>query len=246
MIAAPWLHTPEAKAKAAETRRRNSEARKAGKTPRPPRPAAKPRLETAPVRTAGVVTEKMRRKMVSIIARVVKLTEGTALWTMKRAERPVYAIDAVSGKVLLDEKKRPIIDRKVRAVSDETIAADRLEEWEQVWLAEELTNELIKYKRLRTFLIRMVELEERSSLPMCVTIIALPRLARHGILPSEFQGMIEEMREAARKARHAPLPVPPATPEPAAATVTEPLAESWMSARTIVPPVKIPTTAAAE
>lgn len=207
--------TEEMKAKAAEGRRNSIKNKKTAKS-RPPRPA-RPRLETAPTRVGGTVSEKMRRKIVSLLARVIQGVDATAVWTMRRMERPVYAIDVTTKKIMLDERKRPIIEGKVRAVSDETINADRLEEWERNWLAEELVNELIQYKRVRTFLVRMVELEERSSLPMCVTILALPRLARHGILPAEFSEMIEGLREAARRARHAPRssePITPPAPEP--------------------------------
>lgn len=215
--------TDEMKAKRAAKIEANRAAKAAGKPPKPAKPR-KPHREAAPVRTPSGVTAKMRVAVIKLVGHLIGAIDGSAAWAMARVERPIYATDPATGEIMVDAEKRAIIEGKVRAISDETIAADRLEDWERDYLAEELTDEFLKYKALRMFLIRMVDLQEKSSLPMCVIIISLPRLVRHGIVPEAFTALIKDATDAARKARHAPRGivdtagrVEPEIPEPVAA-----------------------------
>ena len=141
--------------------------------------------------------------------------------------RPIYQLDA-EGQPEVGPNGRPVIIAHERAVSDETLDLDKLEPWELRWLSEELTDELLRYPRLRAWLLKMVEFEERSSLPLCVAPLALPRMVRHGMMPAEFKDMISAFHDTARKAhpvRGRPALVTP-EPEPTVPFLEEPTPQS--------------------
>ena len=211
-----------AQAKAAETRARKKAEKDAKKQDREARKVAGRQGERRPSTSTGQLPAKLRGKCVDLVEKLVQGAEAGAVWGARHATAPVYQLDA-EGQPALTNDGRPIIIGKVRAITDETIDLDKLEDWERRWLSEELTDELLRYPRLKAWLLKMVEFEERSSLPLCVATLALPRMVRHGMMPPEFKDMISAFHDTARKAhpvRGRPALVAP-EPEPAAPFMDE-------------------------
>lgn len=212
--------TDEMKAKMAEGRRRSAEAKRKGKPPKQ-KAARAPRPETAPVRPGpGGLAEKTRGKIVKLVFRLLAPPDMAAAWVMRRMTKPVYKTNE-EGVILTDDKGRPLIDGRVRSFTDEAIDRDRLEEWERYWLADELTNELIKYKKVRAFLLKAIEFEDRSSLPMCVMVIAVGRMMNHGMIPPGFAEMVKDARAAAAKSHPVPRQLREPDEEPAEPPIPE-------------------------
>lgn len=140
-------------------------------------PSRAPRRQAAPRKTGGVVPDRMVRKIERFVAKVLTGIEGGAFFAIHRTAKPPDAFDA-----------------------------DKLEEWERDMLAEAITEEAVRYPRARAVLVRLVELDERSSIAQAVSIIAAGRMLRHGKIPPEFAELVQAMRDAARKARRAPRP----------------------------------------
>lgn len=179
--------TPDMQAK-----RRDSLAARRGAPAGTPAPvAARPRRErdAAPRGRAGaVLPDRMVRKIEELIAEVLGGVQGTALFVAHRTLTPPDELDQ-----------------------------DALEDWERGLVAQAITAEALRYPRVRDFLVRLVDLRSRTTLPTVLMIVAAPRLLRHGIIPVEFGAMVEAAREAARKAARAPRRDPVGDPSPPAA-----------------------------
>lgn len=149
----------------------------------------------------GGITAAARKKIIDLVGQLVRLTEGSTLFVAKRTPAPIPTRTDDEGKIVL-----AVTEAEAQAIAERHFArfdADRLEEWEIEFLSEALTDEMLRYPRLRIWLLRAVEMRDRGTLPTAVLVIALPRLVAHGMLPDEFAGVVSDLRDAARSARGA-------------------------------------------
>ena len=198
--------TEEMKARRRQTFERNKAEGKHKKSGRPTSPPPRSRPEVAPQRAGGAIAAATRRKVVGFLEKVLLFGGSSGVgWAMRNAKRDVYRTGP-DGQPMVDGEGRVIVEGQVRAFTDEQIAEDQLKEWEAHWLAEELTDELVKYPRVRSVILRLVAIEERSSLPLCLAVIALPRMAAHGMIPEDFKKWAYDAHDAARKAHHGAKP----------------------------------------
>lgn len=213
--------TQEMKDKRAATMRAGGRKKK-GARPSGRAVPSRPRgTEPAPRRQAVAgMPAKMVGKIEELVGGCLGLVEGGIVWGARRVtyeetrEVEVAAKEPGGPPEIALEKT----GRTFPAFDDATLEADKLEAWERDELAIALTAEMLRYPRLRALLIKLVEMQDRTTLPMILTLIALPRLIRHGRLPAEFEQFVEAARETARK-KHAegrgaraidePAPAPP-------------------------------------
>lgn len=138
------------------------------------RPPGKRPQQFAPNRGATIagVTAKVRASMVEVVEEGLQLVEFGVYIPLHIMVTPRDAFDG-----------------------------DKLEGWERNLLAETLVDEGLRYPRIKGWLLKAVELRTRSSLPMVVMVLALPRLAAHGVIPNELTGLVSDLREAVKASR---------------------------------------------
>jgi hypothetical protein len=120
-------------------------------------PSRKPERDAAPRRSpvAGVPVGIVV-KIEALVSQAVQVLEGGVLWGMRRAMvdemREVSVASTTPGAP--SETILEPTGRQFRAFSDELLEADRLADWEREMLAEALVAEMLRYPRLKAFLIR--------------------------------------------------------------------------------------------
>lgn len=227
--------SPEQIKKMADARHQASLRRKEVKATRRPvgRPkgsTTRPAAERAPQRSATTpLTQAIAKDLVDVVAELIGWGEAGVFFTLNRTL-------GATPRPRRDEAPEDFARRRDAAeVTREKLIEDRLDEWETRMIAEAFVAEAVRYDRLREWMIVYLELRKRSTLPMALSIVAAPRMVRHGIIPQEFHAIVLEVVEAARKARRGvrtviemqqPEPeapadesataVPPFQPEPAA------------------------------
>ncbi|MBI3936933.1 MAG: hypothetical protein HY323_08145 [Betaproteobacteria bacterium] len=89
--------------------------------------------------------------------------------------------------------------------------SDRLTEREIAMLTEAFSDEAMKHPRVLRFLAQLTSITDRMGIAGALMLVALPRLARRGMLPRAFVPVLRDLLGAATAAE---FNVPPAAPAP--------------------------------
>lgn len=168
-------------------------ARKGGRGPRPVQ-------ERAPVRTT-LVGAPAQRKVAELVEFAIGSSEMVAMWVLHQtvASEVRLAKDVTPEMLEPDQRQRYETLRAAHAQLRKDLELDKLEKWEQAYLASALTDEAFRYPRVKAWLIRIADMADRTTLPMVLMLIAAPRLARHGVVPNELVDLLAGARESAKR-----------------------------------------------
>lgn len=178
----------------------------------------------APDRAAGPISAGMRKKIIEyVIEPFIQIVEFGALYGARHLTGPAIPLDDQGQPAITQVQYVALVKtHRKSAFSD-----DKLAQWERRYVAEELTNELVRWPRVLRVLIALAEIMERGGLPAALAIVAAPRMLRHGAFPEELGELVLAMHEAARKAHggkpEAARPSPDGSTGPEEVAPTEPL-----------------------
>jgi len=184
-------------------RAKNEEKKKREAAAAAARSGAQGRAPAPPSSSSVAVPDKMKKKIVEYVVKpAVVVLESSGFFMARRLTAPAVPL----GEPDAEGRRFPTVTEVEYAAMvvehrKNAWAEDRLEEWEKVYLAEELTDELVRYPRVRAFLIQCVAIAERGGLPTAIAVIMAPRLVRHGVIPAELRELSLSIVEEARKRR---------------------------------------------